>query len=176
MDKTEAVDMAIDVVGYKAKRPCDLVMGKMTGHIGHLNQARDFCPLQGQPESKVLAEFLLKPGAHDLLTSPDVAALGTESKKTSLLAEVAKLRGLSAYVVKNNGEGFVKDYIGIKSESVYLSLAMQGNKRGEVKDNNSKRLFSALTQYVRAIKPRTEAKCEIPTPTTPTPTPSSSVP
>ena len=157
-NQTEAVDMGIDVVGCKAKRPSDLVMGKMTGHIGHLNQAREFCP-QGGPQSKVLVEFLLKPGAHDLLTSPDVAALGTESRKTAILAEVAKLRGLGAYVVKNSGEGYVKNYIGIKSELVYYSLAMQANKKGEAKDNNTKRLFSALTQYVRAIKPGGEADC-----------------
>ena len=159
-NQTEAVDMGIDVVGCKAKRPSDLVMGKMTGHIGHLNQAREFCP-QGGPQSKVLVEFLLKPGAHDLLTSPDVAALGIKSRKTALLAEVAKLRGLGAYVVKkgSSGEGYVKNYIGIKPEGIYYSLAMQANKKGEAKDNNTKRLFSALTQYVRAIKPGGEADC-----------------
>ena len=161
MDKSEAENMAIDLVGYKAKQPCNLVMGQMTGHIGHLNQARDFCPREGQPDGKVLVEFLLKPNADRLLFSPTVAALGTASRKTAILAEVAKQKGLCPYVVKKggSGEGFVNGYIGIKPEENYYSLAMQANKKPPVRDNNTKRLFAILTQYARAIQPGSEADC-----------------
>ena len=176
MDKGEAEKMTIDLKDFEAEQPCNLIMGQITGHLGHLDQARLFCPMDPPPEDKILVEFVLKPGAHDLLFSPDVAALGTESRKTALLAEVATRKNLGQFVVKKTGEGYVNGYIGIKSEENYYSLAMQANKKGEVKDNNTKRLFSALTAYVRAIKPGTEAECEIPTPTAPTPTPTPTPP
>ena len=174
MDRAEAVNMGIDLDDFKAKKPCYLIMGQITGHLGHLNQARDFCPKDPPAKDKILVEFGLKPGADELLFSPDVAALGTASRKAALIAETAKRKKLSQFVVKTSGEGYVNNYIGIKSEENYYSLAMQANKKGETKDNNTKRLFSALTDYVRAIEPGTDANCI--TTTTPAPTPTPTLP
>ena len=68
------------------------------------------------------------------------------------------------YVVKTNGEGYVKDYTGIKSEKDYYSLTMQPIKNAAITNattapNGAQRLLSSLTQYVRAIRPGTEADC-----------------
>ncbi len=48
--------------------------------------------------------------------SPKVAALGTASRKTAVIAETAKVRGEGLYVVKQSGEGYVKNFVGIKAE------------------------------------------------------------
>lgn len=169
MERSEAVNMAIDLVNFQAKQPCYVIMGQMTGHIGHLKQAREFCPQDQPSETKILVEFVLRPNAHKLLFSPDVMVLGTASRKTALIAEAAIRKKLGYFVVKKGGEGYANGYIGIKPEKKYYSLAMQANKIGEVRDNKTKQLFSALTQYVKAIKPGARADCEIAP--TPTPTP-----
>ena len=158
MDESEAKQIEIDLVGYRALRPYQLKMQYLKGHLGHLDQASHYCrPGQSGPP-KALIEFLLLPNAHDLLFSPKMAAIGTEAKSTAVMAETAEQKKQGKYVVKDNSEGFVKGYMGIKSEDRYFSLAMQANQRN-IKDNETKRLLSRLTQYVRAIRPGTKARC-----------------
>ena len=160
MDREEAEQIGIDFLGFQARRPDELQMQNLKGHLGHVDQAeKKYCATDRPP--KVLTEFLLKPNAHDLLFSPKVAAIGTKSHATAMIAETAEQKNQGKYVVKESGEGYVKGYIGIKSEKNYLSLAMQGKQsnNGQVRDNPSKRLLSKLTQLVRAIEPGTEASC-----------------
>ena len=158
MDETEAREIKIDLERYQSLRPCQLSTKYLKGHLGHLGQARNLCWERQSGAPKVLIEFLLKPNAHNLLFSPRVAALGTESKSTAVMAEMALQEGQGNYVVKKNSEGFVKGYIGIKSEQGYFSLAMQANQ-GQISDNETKSLLSQLTQYVRAIERGSENFC-----------------
>ena len=158
MDETEAEQIGIDLEGYKHLKPCQLKMKYLKGHLGHHDQASQYCRTGQAGAPKVLIEFLLLPNAHNLLFSPRISAIGTESKSTAVMAEIALQKGQGKYVVKKNSEGFVKGFIGIKSEKGYFSLAMQGNQ-AQISDNDTKRLLSRLTQYVKAIKPETEATC-----------------
>ena len=158
MKVTEARDIGINLQNYGHLKPCQLAMEDLKGHLGHLTQASKYCrPGQTGPP-KVLIEFLLLPNAHNLLFTPRVAAIGTESKSTAVIAEMALVKKEGKYVVKGNAEGFVSGFIGIKSEEDYFSLAMQGNQV-RIADNPTKRLLSKLTQYVKAIEPGTEATC-----------------
>ena len=156
MLKTEAESITLDLTGKTARTPCNLFLSQLTGHIGHHKQAKDFCLRQeAQGGPKVLVEFLLKPNAHELLFSPEVAALGSKARKNTLIAETAKQKNLGVYVVKGGkpgsvGEGYMEGFIGIKPEGDYYSLALQAAKGG-VSDNNTKRLVAALTQSVRVI-------------------------
>ena len=156
MPEEEAKKITVDLEHNRAKIPCNLFLSQLTGHIGHHVQARDLC--QRQPrKGKYLVEFLLKPNAHELLISPEVAALGTTARKNALIAETAKQKKLGEYVVagkKGAGEGFVAGFIGIKPEGEYYSLVMQANKKA-VSDNNTKKLFAELTQSARVIDPDT---------------------
>ena len=52
-------------------------------------------------------------------------------------------------MVKASGEGFVKGFVGIKSEGGdYYSIAMAANKENEAKDNDTKKIFAKLTAEV----------------------------
>ena len=143
--------MGIKVGTYASYSPGELDMGKITGHIGHRVPVYEHT----QPGDVVL-EFKLLPDAHRLLFSPKVAAIGSKVQKTRLIAEVGKIeagKGLGPeYAVsraKGPGEGFVKDFIGIKSEGGdYYSIAMAANKENEAKDNDTKKIFAKLTAEV----------------------------
>ena len=149
MEEREAIAMGIELGGGKSYKPDDLDMGKVTGHIGHCEYARKYARSPGN----ALIEFQLIPNGHELLFSPDVAALGTASRKTAVIAETAKVEGKERYVVKPSGEGYVKGFVGIKAESDdYYSLAMAANKENDPKLNDAKRLIAKLTDKVKQIK------------------------
>ena len=150
MEEREAIAMGIELGEDKSYKPDDLDMGKVTGHIGHCDQARKYA-------RKVLIEFQLIPDGHKLLFSPDVAALGTALRKTAVIAETAKVEGKERYVVKPSGEGYVKGFVGIKAESDdYYSLAMAPNKENDPKLNDAKRLIAKLTDKVTQLKIKKE--------------------
>ena len=158
MSRQEAERITIDLEHNRAKIPCRLFLSQLTGHIGHHVQAKAYC-LRKTTEDKVLVEFLLKPNAHELLFSPEVAALGSTARSNAYIAETAHQKKLGVYVVKGQGgkkgaagEGYVNGFIGIKPEGDYYSLTLQANKPdAPVNDNNTKRLVAALTQSVRVI-------------------------
>ena len=171
----EAKSITIDLTGKTARPPCYLLLSQLTGHIGHHKQAKDICSKK-PTEGKHLVEFLLKPNAHELLFSPEVAALGSTARKNAYIAETAKQKKLGVYVVKGlggkpgtGGEGFVDGFIGIKPEGEYYSLAMQANKR-TVRDSNTKKLFAELTKSVRVIDTNTpeDDLCDLNPPLAPT--------
>ena len=156
MAQKEAESITLDLTGKTARPPCYLLLSQLTGHIGHYKQAKKIC-LKEPTEGKHLVEFLLKPNAHELLFSPEVAALGSTARKNAYIAETAKQKKLGVYVVKGlggkpgaGGEGFVDGFIGIKPEGEYYSLVMQANKNF-VTDNNTKKLLAELTKSVRVI-------------------------
>ncbi len=153
MVEREAIAMGIELGEYKSYRPDDLDMGKVTGHIGHCDQAREYAKFPGN----VLIEFKLISNGHKLLFSPDVAALGTASRKTAIIAETAKVEGKGRYVVKPSGEGYVKGFVGIKAEGDdYYSLAMAANKENDPKLNDAKRLIAKLTDKVTQLEIKKE--------------------
>ena len=177
MTQKEAESITLDLTGETAKTACNLPLSQLTGHIGHHVQAKDYCLRKGADgRPKLLVEFLLKPNAHELLFSPEVAALGSTARSLGYIAETGLRKNLGVYVVKGQnakkgaaGEGYVIGFIGIKPEGDYYSLAMQGDKKG-VNDNNTKRLFKALTQSVRVIATNTkdDKLCDLNPPLAPT--------
>ena len=181
MPRKEARRITIDLTGKTARTPCNLFLSQLTGHIGHYKQANDMCESKKgkeveEEEEKLLVEFLLKPNAHELLFSPEVAALGSTARKNAYIAETAKQKKLGVYFVKGLrgkpgacGEGFVDGFIGIKPEGEYYSLVMQADKKS-VTDNNTKKLFAELTKSVRVIDTSTpdDDLCDLNPPLAPT--------
>lgn len=105
------------------------------GHLGGADQAAKYAEEKQQPETgkkkkakapaktkgpekpkKVLMEFTLKPGAHDLLFHKDHMALGRSGKDTSVLAESKKRDG-QIFPAATGNEGNLPGYIGVKSEN-----------------------------------------------------------
>jgi hypothetical protein len=151
MKKCEAINMGIKVGTYASYSPGELDMGKITGHIGHRVPVYEHTQ-----QGDVVLEFKLLHDAHHLLFSPKVAAIGSKSQKTRLIAEVGRINAKNGigpeYAVtraKGPGEGFVKDFIGIKSEGGdYYSIAMAANKGTAPKDTDTKKLLAKLTAEV----------------------------
>ena len=143
--------MGIEVGKYKSYKPGDLNMDKVTGHIGHEDQAKQYAK-NPKIKGNVLIEFKLKPNAQNILFSPQVAALGTASRTTAIIAETARVQGFEGYVVGKSGEGFVRKHIGLKPEDKYISLAMAANKERDPNWNDAKRMIASLTEKVTEIK------------------------
>ena len=162
MSAEEARAAGIDTVKYTPKL-ADASMQRFTGHVGHPDDAKDYCRNRQQSqgsEPPVLVEFLLRPNVQELLFSPHVAAIGTKSASTAVIAETAIQKGeKTTYVVPTNAQdGFVKGFMGIKSETSSFSFALQAS--GNIPyDTDTKKLLIKLTQHVKAIPLDKEPTC-----------------
>ena len=162
MSAEEARAAGIDTVNYTPKL-ADASMQRFTGHVGHPDDAKDYCRNRQQSqgsEPPVLVEFLLRPNVEELLFSPHVAAIGTKSASTAVIAETAIQKGERiTYVVPTNAQdGYVKGFMGIKSETSSFSFALQAS--GNIPDvTDTKKLLIKLTQHVKAIPLDQEPTC-----------------
>ena len=132
----------------------DASLQMLTGHLGHPEYSKSMCTERQKSAGSVppvLVEFLLRPNVQELLFSPDVAAIGTKSASTAVIAETAIQKGeKTRYVVAKNGEGYVKGFMGIKSETNSFSFALQAS--GNIPRNtDTKELLVKLTYHVKAI-------------------------
>lgn len=169
MGVSEAKNIGIE---YTAKLASVLSKDYLSGHLGQRDYSTRMCnerQTSAASEPNVLAEFLPRPNAHDLLFSPNVAAIGTKSSSTAVIAETTLQRGeTTKYVVTQNSEGYVNGFIGIKSEKDYFSLAMQDKKPKDLNGDpipvktDSKTLMWRLIESARAIPPGQQATCTPP--------------
>ena len=162
MSAEEARAAGIDTVKYTPKL-ADASMQRFTGHVGHPDDAKDYCRNRQQSqgsEPPVLVEFLLRPNVQELLFSPHVAAIGTKSASTAVIAETAIQKGeKTTYVVPTNAQdGFVKGFMGIKSETSSFSFALQASGNKPI-ITDTKDLLIKLTYHVKAIPLDKEPTC-----------------
>lgn len=161
MSAKEAREAEIDTVNYTPKL-ADAFMQRFTGHLGHPEYSKSMCTERQKSagsEPSVLVEFLLRPNVQELLFSPDVAAIGTKSASTAVIAETALQKGeTTRYVVKEHGEGYVNGFMGIKSEKDSFSFALQASGN-EQRNTVTKELLIKLTQHVKAIPLEQEPTC-----------------
>ena len=161
MSAKEASEAGIDTFTYEPKL-AGVFMQRFTGHLGHPEYSKSLCTERQQStgsEPPVLVEFLLKPNVQELLFSPHVAAIGTKSTSTAVIAETAIQKGeKTRYVVKEHGEGYVKGFMGIKSETNSFSFALQASGN-EPRNTVTKELLIKLTYHVKAIPREQEPTC-----------------
>ena len=162
MSAKEASEAGIDTDHYTPEL-ADASMQRFTGHLGHPEYSKSLCTERQQSkgsEPPVLVEFLLRPNVQELLFSPHVAAIGTKSASTAVIAETAIQKGeTTRYVVpKHAQDGYVNGFMGIKSEKDSFSFALQASGN-EPRNTVTKELLIKLTYHVKAIPREQEPTC-----------------
>ncbi|MFJ1974477.1 hypothetical protein ACIO93_38280 [Streptomyces sp. NPDC087903] len=87
------------------------------GHMGDEGQARHYYDkgTDEAREAKAVLKFVLKPGAHDLLFSPQYMALASQGEGLDAIRNNKKFEG-QQFPTAADGEGNLPGYIGVKSE------------------------------------------------------------
>jgi hypothetical protein len=110
-------------------------------HLGDLPQARKF----GNPPSSALVEFTLKPGADQLLFTPEYVAMPRTGNGTNLSMAVKFEQEGKVFPEASHNEGVAPGYIGLKSEQGGpFSLSLGDNAP-------SKLLFQLFTEEVKLV-------------------------
>ncbi|MEU3896374.1 DUF4157 domain-containing protein [Streptomyces sp. NPDC045251] len=133
----------------------------MKGHFGDEEQATKY--YNGDPAANVLLKFVLKPGAHDLLFSPEVMALAADGRGANAIRHSERFEG-QTFQTASTAEGSLEGYVGVKSEM----LELEGKTRGrgkkaktekiekpafslQVDPHASRALFQALVESVVVV-------------------------
>jgi hypothetical protein len=125
------------------------------GHFGDYEQAEKYYK-GNQGQQQTMLKITLKPGAHELLFSPKYMALSPTGKQHRTIAELSKLENKGPYpLTKNNGEGTLGGYIGLKPEGD------SGFSLGFTEGNNaSEALFNHFVGTIEEGRPGNDGKWE----------------
>lgn len=103
----------------------------LSGHLGDEEQAAKYYKDDGK---QTMLKITLKPGAHDLLFSPEYMALSPSGTQHRPMAELSNMEGRGKFpLTKSSGEGILPGYIGVKAEEggTKFSLGIGDNKPSE---------------------------------------------
>lgn len=110
----------------------------------------------GKPKYEgYLVKFTLKPNAQDILFSPSIAAIGKQGDAPKALAAASKYNPLhkgKRFVWKENGEGYVDGFIGLKSEDNKTGLSLTMSATPGTGLNESKQIFFKLVESVEFVR------------------------
>ncbi|MFI8202337.1 DUF4157 domain-containing protein [Streptomyces sp. NPDC085937] len=122
-------------------------------HLGDQGQADGYYDMEGE-SYVVQLRFTLKPGAHELLFSPEYMALGP-GYKNDLIRKANKSGGTYQNATAN--EGTLGGYIGVKAEDrepYSLGIAQGNNGKNGRELGPSQLLFQLFVEKVELVKNR----------------------
>ncbi|MFZ6014334.1 MAG: hypothetical protein ACOYXT_28600, partial [Bacteroidota bacterium] len=134
-EKTESEVRNKKLTAADLNKRDDVGIMPISGHLGDADQALSYYEAgesmdeQQAAGKKVVLEFILKPGAHDVLFNPQYMALARAGKANAVVAEVAGQEGRGAFPAGSRNEGNLPGYIGVKPERRGdFSISMGKNK------------------------------------------------
>jgi len=135
------------------------------GHVGDEQQARSY--LAGTQsgrsgEIKVLVSFVLKPGAHELLFTPQYMVLAPTGIDNACVAEYERQLKMRSFFVANRGEGGKRGYIGLKSEDRgdFSLLPCSPQPSSSEAADSSKLLFQLFVDEIEKVEHKASASAQ----------------